>query len=134
MLIDKRLRSISPLWYARITKAKSLSGLLRKKEVQRHFPLYQQAITLDIQSYKGCMVAEPFDFDDVYNKEQQMNHDLNCNKCTSISQRVVYPIRKHWRTDSTKYFKRVIREYCNHIERDHGVYLSNHNQITGGFN
>jgi hypothetical protein len=124
MKIDRRLRSISPLWFARITKAKSLSGLLRKKEVKKHFVLYQQDVTLDIQSYKGCMVAEGFDFDDVYNKDKQMNHALNCNKCTSIAERVVYPIKHHWRTNSIKYFQRVIREYCNHIERDHGVVLS----------
>ncbi len=124
MLIDKRLRSISPLWFARITKAKSMSGLLRKQEVKKHFKLYQQDVTLDIQSYKGCMVAEGFDFDDVYNKDKQVDHDLNCRKCTSIAQRVVYPIKHHWHSDSKKYFQRVIREFCNHIERDHGVNLS----------
>jgi len=123
MKIDRRLRSISPLWYERFTKSKTLSGLLRKKEVQKHSKLYKQAVTLDITSYKCCMVAEGFDFDDVYNKEKQ-NHDLNCRKCTSISQRIVYPIKHHWRTDSLKYFQRVIKEFCNHIERDHGVILS----------
>ena len=125
MKIDQRLRSISPLWYERFRKSKSLSGLLRKKEVQKHFNLYQLPVTLDIQSYKGCMVAEGFDFDDVYNKEKQVNEDLNCRKCTSIAQRIVYPIKHHWRTDSIKYFQRVIREYCNHIERDHGKLLGN---------
>ncbi len=123
MKIDQRLRSISPLWYARFTSSKSLSGLLRKKEVQQHSKLYKQAVTLDIQSYKCCMVAEGFDFDDIYNKDKQ-NHDLNCRKCTSISQRIVYPIKHHWRENSLKYFQRVIKEYCNHIERDHGVILN----------
>ena len=69
------------------------------------------------------MVAEGFNFDDVYNKDKQ-NHDLNCRKCTSISQRIVYPIKHHWRENSLKYFQRVIKEYCNHIERDHGVILN----------
>ena len=123
MLVDKRLRSISPLWFARITKAKTLSGLLRKQEVKKHSLLYQQDVTLDITSYKNCVVAEGFDFDDVYNKDKQMNHDLNCKKCTSISQRVVYPIKHSWQESSKKYFQRVIREFCNHIERDHGVIL-----------
>jgi len=124
MKIDRRLRFISPLWFARFEKSKTLRGLLRKQEVQQHSKLYQQAVTLDITSYKCCMVAEGFDFDDVYNKEKQTNHDLNCKKCTSISQRIVYPIKNFWHEGSVKYFQRVIREYCNHIERDHGVVLA----------
>ena len=124
MKIDQRLRSISPLWYARFSKAKSLSGLFRKKEVKQHSKLYNQDVTLDITSYRCCMVGEGFDFDDVYNKDKQSNHDLNCRKCTSIAERIVYPIRQHWRDNSLKYFNRVIKEYCNHIERDHGVILS----------
>ncbi len=123
MLVDKRLRSISPLWYERITKSKSLNGLLRKLEVQQHFKLYQQPVTLDIQQYRNCIVAEPFGFDDVYNEKKQMNHSLNCKKCTSISQRVAHPIKNPNSYNSKKYFQRVIREFCNHIERIHGVDL-----------
>jgi len=122
MKVDQRLRSISPLWFARFSSAKSLSSLLIKKEVQQHSKLYKQAVTLDIQSYSCCMVAEGFGFDDIYNEEKH-KHDLNCKKCTSISQRIVYPIKNNWREDSLKYFQKVIKEYCNHIERDHGVIL-----------
>lgn len=80
MKVDPRLRSISPLWFERFNKAKSLSGLLRKKDVTKHSKLYNQDVTLDITSYKCCMVAEGFDFDDVYNKDKQSNHALNCRK------------------------------------------------------
>ena len=124
MLVDKRLRSISPLWYERITKAKSLNSLLRKQEVQQHFKLYDLPVTLDILQYPNCIVAEPFGFDDVYNEKKQMNHSLNCKKCTSISQRVAHPIKNPNSYNANKYFQRVIREFCNHIERIHGVVLS----------
>ena len=124
MLIDRRLRSISPLWFARITKAKTLSGLLRKQDVKQDFKMYELSKTLDIQAYSGCMVAESYGFDDVYNEEKQRSSDLNCKKCTSISQRVVYPIKHHWQDSSKKYFQREIKEFCNHVERDHGVNLS----------
>lgn len=124
MLIDKRLRSISPLWYARITKAKSLNGLLRRQDVDRHFKLYDREVTLDITKYHGCMVGEAFDFDDVYNESKQKDHVLNCKKCTSISQRVAHPIRNPNSYNAKKYFQRVVKEFCNHIEKIHGVNLS----------
>ena len=123
MRVDGRLRSLSPLWYARIRKTKTLNGLLKKYESKQVHQIFSETKILDIKEYHGCMVGEAYGFDDVYNSAKQTNHDLNCKKCVSISQRVVHPIKNPNSYNAEKYFKRVIKEFCNHCERQHGADL-----------
>ena len=120
MLVDQRLRSLSPLWYARISKAKSLRSLRRKFDVDEVHNLFTKSRTLDMERFECCMVGEPYDFDKSYaNKGDQ----IYCKKCHSIAQRVFHPIKNPNSYNAENYFKRVIREFCNHAQRKHGAIL-----------
>ena len=123
MRVDGRLRSLSPLWYARIRSVKTLHGLLRKYETKEVHKLFTETKLLNIKEFNGCMVGEAYGFDDIYNEKKHEGHDLNCKKCTSIAQRVYYPIKNPQAYNAEKYFKRVIKEFCNHAERQHGAVL-----------
>lgn len=126
MKVDQRLRSLSPLWYERISKAKSLRSLRRKYNVDEIHNLFTESRTLDIEAFEGCMVGEAYMFDKSYINDHS---EIKCKKCMSIAQRVFYPIRNvnHFVDKETgiKYFQRVIREFCNHAERKHGAQLGN---------
>jgi len=117
MIVDKRLRKIAPLWFERINRSKTLHGLLPQKILKESHLLFSQERTLDITSFNCCMVGEAYEFDAIYKSDGE----LRCNKCTSIAERVVYPIKNSYRKDSVSYFQRVIREFCNHLEKDHHV-------------
>lgn len=122
MKVDQRLRSLSPLWYERISKAKSLRALRKHLEVDEIHNLFTKTRTLDMERFECCMVGEPYDFDKSYSNKSD---DMFCKKCYSIAQRVFHPIKNPSSYNAENYFKRVIREFCNHAERKHGAQLGN---------
>jgi len=118
--IDPRLLQISPHWYRRFLKTKTLSGLKRAEKI--HIDLGHSE-DLNLEHYGSCMVGEAYGFGSIYeNKMLPFNKEnaKYCKRCTSISKRIWYPVKKPYTPNAEKYLKRVIKEFCTHVEREHG--------------
>lgn len=120
MIVDQRLKLFAPNWFKRISRSKSIGGLLKKSNIMRGISEQK----LDLQSYPDCIVGEAYNFTDSYRTSFAYPTRKTCKKCESIAKRVTYGPKNPWLDSSKKYFQRVIREFCNHIEKVHGKKLS----------
>lgn len=120
MKVDPRLEKISPNWYRRIKRAKTVGGLLRKITLKIGIMEH----TLNLKDYPSCIVGEAFDFSEAYRFKAFNDNTQNCKKCYSISQRFPWGPSHSWQNNSLSYFRRVVKEFCNHVEKDHGVNLN----------
>jgi len=117
MEIDARLEKISPLWFKKISTIRTLKGLLRKTIVRDGLTTRK----LDLTVYGCCMVAEPFGFSRSY--MQTMNDEDYCKTCLAFSDQVAVAPRNP-ETNTIADFQDVIKYFCDHVEKDHGVVLS----------
>ena len=117
MNIDERLKSIAPMWYGKITRARTISGLLNVSKVNDDG--YVRELNLALPH--ACMCEESHGFDAAY-----YNHELKpenqvtsgCPSCTFYSSRVYWSIKTDFDYEE---FQRLISLYLSHVQRDHGV-------------
>lgn len=117
MIIDKRLRKLSPLWYKKISRVKTLKGLLRKTTVRQGLVVRE----LDLASYGCCMIGEAFGFDRAYINEPKMfGNPQYCKTCFALSDAVIVPPRNS-DTMTIGDFQKIITKFCDHVEKVHGI-------------
>jgi len=117
MEIDARLEKISPLWYGKIIRGRTLKGLLRKTRVRVGLVMRE----LDLTVYASCMVGESYLFDRSYTNSLNATGNY-CKKCLAFSDEVVVAPRNP-PTMVISDFQDVIKNFCDHVEKDHGVSL-----------
>jgi len=117
MEVDQRLQQVAPEWFKRFKRARGVTSLMTKKDVQ----LGPTTQTLDLSKYESCMVGEAFYFSRDYNPNTFDSHANQCKKCTSISERITWGPKHSWMSNAVKYHLKVIKEFCIHLEKDHGV-------------
>jgi len=118
--IDPRLEKISPLWYQKILRCKTLKGLLRKTTVQNGLITRK----LDLADYGCCMVGESYGFDKGYCNESMFNpNPTYCKECFKFSETVIIPSRDIDNYE-IKNFQVIISDFLDHVEKVHGVKLT----------
>lgn len=115
MIVDPRLTNISPLWADVLTRINSVSGLLKKRYVA--FRLTTKK--LDITDYSFCMIGEANGFDRRYLK----TYENGCSDCDKIAN-AFNVSRKDKNEIEIPRIEKVIVEFCDHVEKYHGVHLS----------
>jgi len=120
MEIDLRLALVAPMWFAKITKAKTYRALLSKTKVTEDDSIY----ILDLSQPESCMCGESHGFSGSYYNGIQKYNDMTvqngCSQCTSYSTHVYHCIKDDKNENA---FRTWITQYLDHIRNQHGIKL-----------
>jgi len=111
MKVDKRLFTISPFWARRLQRIRGVSGLK-----QEYYPNQLSVSKMKMDNYNSCVVGEAYGFSQTYQNN-------GCRACKRIASNFV--VYKNERTHlAIPRFEQLIVSFCNHIEKYHGLHLS----------
>ena len=115
MIVDPRLFNISPFWARQLQRIRGVSGLKRP-----HEPTNLSGKTMKMSNYSCCVVGEAYGFEQSY--QTSFNSKRKCKTCNSIASNFLV-----FKNESTEHaiprFEKLIVQFCNHVERYHGVSL-----------